>query len=70
MLQKTALFLERQLQKMQAEKIKQVLGFVPAHSIEDAVGDLVGAFRAGKIPDSMNDARYYNIKLMQGVKLR
>jgi len=53
-----------------SEKIKQVLGFVPSRSIQDAVGDLVRAFRAGKIPDSMNDARYYNIKLMQGVKLR
>ena len=53
-----------------SEKIKQVLGFVPAKSIEDAVSDLVGAFHAGRIPDSMNDARYYNIKLMQGVKLR
>jgi len=53
-----------------SDKIKKVLGFVPARSIEDAVEDLVGAFRGGRIPDSMNDPRYFNIKLMQGVKLR
>ena len=53
-----------------SEKIKRVLGFVPSHSIQDAVGDLVGAYGAGRIPNPMNDARYYNIKLMQEVKLR
>jgi nucleoside-diphosphate-sugar epimerase len=53
-----------------SEKIQRILGFTPAHSIEDAVEDLVGAFNRGMIPDSMQDARYYNIKTMQALKLK
>jgi nucleoside-diphosphate-sugar epimerase len=53
-----------------SEKIRRELGFTPAHSIEDAVRDLVTAFDAGRIPDSMSDDRYYNIKLMQRVSLK
>ncbi|MBN1764823.1 MAG: SDR family oxidoreductase [Sedimentisphaerales bacterium] len=52
-----------------SEKIKQELGFVPRRTIEDAAKDLVTAFAAGKIPDSMTDIRYYNIKTMQTVNL-
>lgn len=52
-----------------SEKIKKELGFVPQHSIEEAVSDLVKAFKAGKVPDSMNDMRYFNIKTMQQIKL-
>jgi nucleoside-diphosphate-sugar epimerase len=52
-----------------AEKIKRELGFVPQHTIEDAVRDLVEAFQAGKIPDSMTDVRYYNIKMMQKLNM-
>ncbi len=48
-----------------SEKIKRELGFAARHSVEDAVRDLVSAFGAGKIPDSMTDVRYYNIKTMQ-----
>jgi nucleoside-diphosphate-sugar epimerase len=52
-----------------SERIGKELGFVPRHSIEDAVRDLVAAFKAGKIPQPMEDARYYNIRLMQSVEL-
>jgi nucleoside-diphosphate-sugar epimerase len=52
-----------------SEKIKRELGFVPKHTIKEAVRDLVAAFRAGKIPNSMTDIRYYNIKTMQHLKL-
>jgi len=52
-----------------SEKIKRELGFVPKRTIEDAVRDLVSAFKAGKIPNSMTDSRYYNIKTMQQLKL-
>lgn len=51
-------------------KIKQELGFVPQHKIEEAVGDLVKAFTANQIPDSMTDIRYYNIKTMQNINLK
>lgn len=53
-----------------SDKIKRELGFEPTHSIEDAVKDLVAAFEANKIPDSMQDIRYYNIKTMQARQLK
>ncbi len=53
-----------------SDKIKRELGFAPAHTIEDAVRDLVAAFRAGRVPDSMTDERYYNIQRMQQLKLQ
>ena len=46
------------------------LGFVPAHTIEDAARDLVAGFKAGSIPDSMTDIRYFNIKTMQARDLK
>jgi len=51
-------------------KIKKELGFVAAHSVEDAIRDLLSSFQAGKIPNSMTDKRYYNIKMMQELNLR
>jgi nucleoside-diphosphate-sugar epimerase len=53
-----------------SEKIRRELGFVPKRTIEDAVRDLVAAFRAGKLPNPMTDIRYYNIKSMQAANLR
>jgi nucleoside-diphosphate-sugar epimerase len=52
-----------------SEKIRRELGFVPAHTIEDAVRGLVDSFHAGRIPNPMNDIRYYNIKTMQALEL-
>src|SRR5262249_49802618 len=51
-----------------SDKIRRVLGFVPRRTIEDAVRDLVAAFKAGKLPNSMTDARYYNLKTMQATE--
>ena len=48
-----------------SERIRRELGFRPTHTIEDAVRDLVDAFASGKLPDPMNNPRYYNIKQMQ-----
>jgi len=52
-----------------SEKIRSELGFVPSHSIEDAVSDLVYAFQSGKILDAMTNSRYYNIRMMQDLHL-
>lgn len=51
-------------------KIKKELGYVAEHSVEEAIHDLVAAFQVGKIPNPMTDNRYYNIKIMQELKLR
>ncbi len=53
-----------------SRKIKDELGFESAHTIEEAVLDLKNAFEAGKIPEPMDNIRYYNIKTMQDGKLR
>ena len=52
-----------------SEKIKQDIGFVATHSLEDAVRDLKKAFDAGAIPDSLTDDRYFNVKRMQRIHL-
>lgn len=51
-------------------KIERELGFKPEHTVEEAVKDLCDAFADGKIPDPMNDIRYYNIKTMLTKKLK
>jgi len=53
-----------------SEKLKRELGFVPKRTIEDAVDDLVAAFKAGKISDPMNNVKYYNIKMMQVCRVK
>ena len=53
-----------------SEKITRDIGFVPKHTIEDAVRDLVTAFKAGKLPNSMTDPKYSNIQTMQKIGLK
>lgn len=48
-----------------SQRIRDELGFVPKRTIEDAVRDLVSAFREGRIRDAMNSDRYYNIRMMR-----
>ena len=53
-----------------SERIQRLLGYEPQRSIENAVADLVDAFDAGRVPDSMADDRYYNIRMMQRLDLK
>ena len=53
-----------------SEKIECDLGFVPKHTIEDAVQGLCDAFASGKISNPMDDIRYYNVKMMQAIGLK
>jgi nucleoside-diphosphate-sugar epimerase len=46
-------------------KIAEELGFRCRKTIRDAVADLVAAFGAGKLPNSFEDSRYFNIRTMQ-----
>lgn len=52
-----------------SEKIKRELNFSPKRTIGDAVEDLKKAFDEGKIPDSLTDPKYFNVKLMQNIEL-
>ena len=53
-----------------SEKIRRDLGFQASRSVSDAILDLKSAFADGRVPNSMTDDRYYNIRRMQSVRLR
>jgi nucleoside-diphosphate-sugar epimerase len=48
-----------------SDKIRRVLGYSPKHTVEDAVRDLCAAFKAGLIPNSLDDSRYFNVRTMK-----
>lgn len=52
-----------------SQKIRDELGFVPSRTIDDAVKDLKKAFDEGKVPDSLSDPKYFNVKLMNLIEL-
>ena len=53
-----------------SKKILRQLGWAPRRTIEDAVRDLCRAFKAGKLPNSMNDDRYINVRTVKQLALR
>jgi nucleoside-diphosphate-sugar epimerase len=50
-----------------SDKIKRVLDFQPKHTIEDAVRNLCQAFKAGKLPNSFDDNKYFNVRTMKAI---
>jgi nucleoside-diphosphate-sugar epimerase len=53
-----------------SERIRREFGFVPVHTIGQAVADLKTAFASGRLPNPMDDSRYYNIRVMQQARLK
>lgn len=53
-----------------SKKIKSELGFEAKRSVEDAISDLKKAFDEGKVPDSLDDIKYFNIKMMQALDMK
>jgi nucleoside-diphosphate-sugar epimerase len=51
-----------------SDKIQRTLGFKPKHTIENAVRDLCAAFKAGKLPNSMDDTFYFNVRRLKSLK--
>jgi len=51
-----------------SDKIQRVLGFKPKRGVEDAIRDLCKAFKAGKLPDSMQDTAYFNVRRLKQLK--
>jgi nucleoside-diphosphate-sugar epimerase len=51
-----------------SDKVTRALGFRPSHSIEDAIRDLCVAFRAGRLPNSMEDDSYFNVKRLKRLR--
>jgi nucleoside-diphosphate-sugar epimerase len=48
-----------------SKRIQDELGFRAKHTVQEAVVDLKLAFEEGKIPNPLDNIRYYNIKTMQ-----
>jgi nucleoside-diphosphate-sugar epimerase len=46
-------------------KIQRELGWAPKRTVEDAIRDLCGAFKTGKLPNSLTDTQYFNVKTVQ-----
>lgn len=56
--------------RVSSQKIERELGWKAKLTVDDGVKSLVQAFEAGKIPTSLDDPIYYNIKTMQLLKLK
>ncbi len=53
-----------------SERIRREFGFAPQRTVAEAVSDLDEGFKDGRLPDPMNSARYYNIRVMQEARLK
>jgi len=53
-----------------SDKIRRRLDYVPKRTVEQAVRELCHAFRAGKLPNSMSDDFYYNVRRLKAVNAR
>ena len=52
-----------------SKKIAAVLGWAPTRSLEDAVRGICDAFKAGLLPNSLEDDGYINVKTVQKIGL-
>jgi nucleoside-diphosphate-sugar epimerase len=50
-----------------SDKVTEVIGFKPQYSVEDAIRGLCHAFREGKLPNSLDDEKYFNVRTMKKI---
>ena len=50
-----------------SDKVTEVIGFKPQYSVEDAIRGLCQAFREGKLPNSLDDDKYFNVRTMKKI---
>jgi hypothetical protein len=53
-----------------SDKLTSALGFQATRTVEEAIGDLCAAFKAGKLPNSFDDNRYFNVRTMKAAGAR
>ena len=53
-----------------SRKIAEHLGWRPKRSVEDAVRDICRAIRDGRLPNSFDDDRYYNVRTVKKLALK
>jgi hypothetical protein len=52
-----------------SDKIAATIGFKPKRGIEDAARELCRAMKDGKLPGSLDDDRYSNVKVLRRRKI-
>lgn len=50
-----------------SDKVTEVIGFKPKYSVEDAIRGLCHAFQEGKLPNSLEDDKYFNVRRMKKI---
>jgi len=53
-----------------SKKIAEKLGWMPKRTVEDAVRGMCQAYKDGKLPNSLSDDRYVNVKVLKRIGLR
>ena len=53
-----------------SDKVKNVLGFVPKFTIENAVRELCEAFKKDLLPNSFNDDKYFNVQRLKKIQAK
>ncbi|MEK9568219.1 MAG: SDR family oxidoreductase [Paracoccaceae bacterium] len=53
-----------------SDKIRDKLGFSPKFDVERAIRDLCEAFRDGKLKESMDNTKYFNIRRMKELDIK
>lgn len=56
--------------RISSRRIAERLGYVASRSVELAATDVCKAFRAGLLPDSLTNSRYFNVMRMKELGLR
>jgi nucleoside-diphosphate-sugar epimerase len=51
-----------------SDKIRRVLGYIPKHTIEQAVSELCRAFKDRRFRNSMSDDIYFNVRRMKNLQ--
>jgi nucleoside-diphosphate-sugar epimerase len=60
---------DRRSYHISSEKIFRELSFAPKYEIDQAVIDLCGAFQEKRFDSSLENSKYFNVKMMQDIKL-
>lgn len=53
--------------RVSSDYIHEKIGFLPKKSVLDAIQDLIEAFKLGRLPNSLTDAKYFNLKRMNQI---
>lgn len=53
-----------------SEKVASEIGFIPKHTISEAIQEMKSAFEKKLLPNSFEDKRYFNIKTMLDIDLK